>query len=155
MRRFILILVVGACGNAGNDPSDPSASFVAGEYTLELRSATLSSTRADASAWDDDGLPDPYVVVWRGETRFATSLGAIDTIEPAWNDTFRWPLALAENDRLALDVHDDDGSTDELMLACEIAIDSPETVPDVLGVLRYVCASETGEVEVWLRRNAE
>ena len=147
MRLLASVIALGACADAPG--------FESGEYFVELRGATLSATRPDASAWDDDGPPDPYVVVWRGGTRFATSLGTVDTTEPAWNYTFRWALALGERDLLALDVQDDDGPTDELMLACEISITSPEVVPDDPTASSFTCSGDGGQVEVWLRRNAE
>jgi hypothetical protein len=155
MRAVACILIVGACGSDPNEPSGPSVPFVPGEYTVEVRGATLSPARPDASAWDDDGPPDPYAIVWHGARRFGVSLGASDTITPLWKYTFRWALAVGETDMLALDVYDDDGSTDELMLACEIAIGAPEVLPDEPTVLRYTCARDGGQVEVWLRRKPE
>lgn len=72
-------------------------------------SATLPPQRADGRAWDDDGPPDMYVVLYRNDVEVYRSPVATDQSRAAWSDA-SVTIYLPPSARLRLEVWDDDGA---------------------------------------------
>lgn len=89
-----------------------------GVRAVRAESAEIPATRPDGQAWDSDGLPDPYVVVFRNDVEVYRSPVARDTLRPTWEGA---PVSLFVSHETAFrfELRDADGLVDDAISVIE------------------------------------
>jgi len=85
---------------------------------VRAASAEIPATRPDGNPWDSDGLPDPYVVVFRNDVEVYRSPVARDTLHPTWEGA---PTSLIVSGETAFrfELRDADGVVDDSISVIE------------------------------------
>ena len=120
-------------------PGSCLAEFRPGTYAVTVASSLVSATRMDGTPWDPDGPPDPYVQI-TVESATSTSTVATDTFEPSWMHA-AGTHDLELTDVVMLEMFDEDGPTDELVVACRLDLALPDRATQVVeDTLAYWCS---------------
>lgn len=90
-------------------------------HRLSAVGAVVPRTTRDGRPWDDNGGPDPLVILLRNGTEvFRTSVQR-DTQSPRWDAAREFVDVIIENsDVLRVELYDDDGLTRELVGATDL-----------------------------------
>ncbi len=96
-----------------------------GVRDLSVVMAELPPSRPDGRAWDDDGLADPYVVVYRDGTEVLRTPVARDTNRAMWEHA-RTTLDLRSAGSFRFELFDDDGAFDDAVGSVEVPGVPPE-----------------------------
>ncbi len=85
---------------------------------VRAASAEIPATRPDGQPWDSDGLPDPYVVMFRNDVEVYRSPVARDTLQPTWDGPAR-SLFLSGETSFRFELRDADGVVDDSISVIE------------------------------------
>jgi membrane-associated protease RseP (regulator of RpoE activity) len=79
-------------------------------WQLELRSAHIPPRDRGGHAWDDDGGPDPFIRLYRGETLVFSSSPITDDFDPEFALTLPKNVYLPPDEQIRIELWDSDVS---------------------------------------------
>jgi hypothetical protein len=94
-----------------------SLAFNDGTFVPQLKKAALPVTKSGGEDWDIDGPPDPYAVLEIDAAPIGSTFPVADTLTPSWLFDLA-PTAIARTASARIDVYDEDGEIDELVMSC-------------------------------------
>lgn len=79
-------------------------------HRLSVISAEVPRQTRDGRAWDADGAPDPYVVIFRNGAEVYRTRSIANNYRPEWDPQHDYvDVILRDNDEIRVELRDDDG----------------------------------------------